>query len=229
MLRIRQIVFAARDLANTVTQLSTGLGVKLVYRDPNVAEFGLQNALMAIGDQYIEVVSPTASETAVGRHLDRHGDSPYMLILQTDDLERDHERLAKLGVRVIWQADYPDMRARQLHPKDIGAAIVSLDQPTPPEAWRWAGPAWQKHAAEGAAGTIVECTIGASTPGPMAQRWSEVLGVSASADHHIELSGSTLIFEKAPHDLILGYRIAAKDLTTPSQELSLCGCRFQLG
>jgi hypothetical protein len=227
-LKIRQIVFAARDLASTVAQISNGLGLELAYRDPLVAEFGLHNALMAIGDQFIEVVSPIREDTAVGRHLDRHGDSAYMLILQTSDLDRDRERLAELGVRLVWEAEYPDIRALHLHPKDIGGALVSLDQPTPPESWRWAGPDWQKHAAHSAAGTIVECTIGALDPGAMAQRWSKVLGAPASADHHIELSGSRLSFEKAERDLIVGYRIAAEDLTLPSQELTLCGTSFRL-
>lgn len=227
-LRIRQIVFAARDLASTVTQFSTGLGLSVVYRDPLVAEFGLQNALMAIGDQFIEVVSPTREDTAAGRHLDRHGDSAYMLILQTSDLDRDRERLSALGVRMIWEADYPDIRAVHLHPKDIGAAIVSLDQPMPAQSWRWAGPEWQKLTQGSASGTIVECTIGAVDPAAMCQRWSQVLGAPASADHHIEISGSSLKFERADRDLIVGYRIAAEDLTLPSQELTLCNTRFQL-
>jgi hypothetical protein len=62
----------------------------------------------------------------------------------------------------------------------------------------------------------------------MAQRWSQVLGAPASADHHIELSGSSLRFEKAERDLIVGFAIAAKDLSLPSQELALCGTRFQI-
>src|ERR1043165_6958616 len=102
-LKIRQIVFAARDLASTVAQLSTGLGIHVAYRDPLVAEFGLQNALMAMGDQFVEVVSPMHEDTAASRHLDRHGDSAYMLILQTSDLDRDRERLSELGVRLVWE------------------------------------------------------------------------------------------------------------------------------
>src|SRR5712671_1085751 len=144
-LRIRQIVFAARDLATTVKQFERVLGVQVAYRDPQVAEFGLENALLPIGDQFLEVVAPTRSNTAAGRHLERHGDSAYMLILQTDDLTRDRARLERLKVRTVWDASYPDIRAVHLHPKDIGAAIVSLDQPTPPESWRWAGPDWQRY------------------------------------------------------------------------------------
>ena len=104
MLRIRQIVFAARELDTTLAEFQRALGLPVVYRDPLVAEFGLHNALMQLGDQFIEIVSPTRENTAAGRHLDRHGDSAYMLILQTDDLARDRARVDELGVRIVWQA-----------------------------------------------------------------------------------------------------------------------------
>lgn len=215
MLRVRQIVFAARDLDATVAQFERGLGLSVAYRDPLVAEFGLRNALMVIGDQFIEVVSPTRENTAAGRHLARHGDSAYMLILQTDDLDRDRARLRALGVRLVWQADYPDIRAVHLHPKDVGAAIVSLDQPEPPQSWRWAGPDWQKHSA---AGEILHCTIGARDPQSLQARWSEVLGQPVTE--------AQLSFEKAESDLIRSYQIARPGHS--ARELEICNTRFQL-
>ena len=69
-LRIRQIVFAALDLQNTVAQFVDALGLQVTFRDPEVAKFGLENALFTFGDQFIEIVSPTRADTAAGRHLD---------------------------------------------------------------------------------------------------------------------------------------------------------------
>lgn len=222
-MRIRQIVFAARDLDATVAQFEQGLGVTVAYRDPLVAEFGLRNALMVLGDQFIEVVSPTRENTAAGRHLDRHGDSAYMLILQTDDLDRDRARLTKLGVRLVWQADYPDIRAVHLHPKDIGAAIVSLDQPSPPASWRWAGPDWQKHTAEG---QILSCTVGSGDPEALQKRWSQVLDLKVAASDRLDLQDGHLGFEKAETERIRSYQI-----TRPGQharDVVICNTRFQL-
>jgi catechol 2,3-dioxygenase-like lactoylglutathione lyase family enzyme len=179
-MRIRQIVFAARNLAASVAQFEAQLGLQVVYRDPEVAKFGLENALMRIGDQFIEVVAPTRADTAAGRHLDRHGDSAYMLILQTDDLTRDRKRLDRLGVRVVWESDFPDIRAAHLHPKDIGAAIVSLDEATPPASWRWAGPNWER--GDAGRGRIIEATISARDPAAMARRWSEVLALEPPSE-----------------------------------------------
>lgn len=223
MARIRQIVFAARDLDKTVAQFERELGLTVAYRDPLVAEFGLRNALMVIGDQFVEVVSPTRENTAAGRHIERHGDSAYMLILQTDDLDRDRARLKQLGVRLVWQADYPDIRAVHLHPKDIGGAIVSLDQPTPPESWRWAGPDWQKHSKPG---QISHCSIGAVDPHALQKRWSEVLGMHASSPENIALTEGSLTFEKADNDLIRSYQLQLPN--QPAKDIEICSTHFQL-
>lgn len=226
MLRIRQIVFAARDLAATVSEFETQLGLSVVYRDPQLAQFGLQNAMLPIGDQFLEVVSPTRADSAAARHLARHGDSAYMLILQSDELERDRARLGRLGVRVIWQAQHPDMHALHLHPKDIGAAIVSLDQPSPPESWRWAGPAWKPPVDRDHTSQIWEATIGALDPAALAQRWAQVLGTAAPVDDCIALSQGALRFTQAAADLIVGYRLA---LPVEPRSVTLCGTLLRLG
>jgi hypothetical protein len=227
-LRIRQIVFAARDLAKTVGEFEARLGLQVAYRDPLVAEFGLQNAVLPIGDQFLEVVSPTRDGTAAGRHLERHGDSSYMLILQTDDLDGDRMRLERLGVRVVWQASYPDIRAVHLHPKDIGAAIVSLDQPSPPESWRWAGPDWRNFVSKTGPRQIREVTIGARNPLAMAGRWSEVLGAQASPDNRIAIVDGVLSFTKADADVIVGYGLTSSVPKAAASTLTLCGMQFRL-
>jgi hypothetical protein len=125
---------------------------------------------------------------------------------------------------VIWEATYPDVRAMHLHPKDIGAAIVSLDQPSPPESWRWAGPNWQDFVSRTGASKIVEVTIGARDPAAMAQRWSEVLGTEAPVDDRIAISGGALTFARAPVDAIVEYRVEGGS-SLPSN-LIICGTRL---
>ncbi len=76
MIRLRQVALVAADLDPVVTQLSDTFGPSVCFRDPGVAEFGLHNALMVVGDQFLEVVSPTEPGTTCGRLLDkRHGGS----------------------------------------------------------------------------------------------------------------------------------------------------------
>lgn len=179
MLRIRQIVFAVRDLAHGRSQLAALLGLGAPFRDPDVAVFGIDNAVYVFGDQFIELISPMQDGTAAGRSLDRRGDGGYMLLLQTDDFERDSARIAKLGVRTVWHAEVDDIRAMHLHPKDLGGAIVSVDQPKPAAAWRWGGPDWQPQTGRAGEQRVVGITIEANDPHAMAARWAEVLGLAA--------------------------------------------------
>ncbi len=184
-MRIRQIVFAAKDLAQGREQVAQLLGLAAPFRDPGVAEFGIDNAVFAFGDQFIEVISPTRPGTACGRHLDRHGDSPYMLILQTDDFAREERRLDALSVRRVWRsAAFDNISAMHLHPKDIGGAIVSIDEARPAASWRWGGPNWQTGAApmpspEGQQ-RVRGLTLAAQDAEALAQRWAQVLGRTAA-------------------------------------------------
>lgn len=247
-LSIRQIVLAAHDLRDTVSQLQSVLGVNVCYHDPEVGKFGLENALMSIGHadrvQFLEVVSPIQENTAAGRHLERHGDSGYMLILQTDDLARDRARVERLGVRIVWQAKHDNVSAIHLHPKDIGAAIVSIDQPIPAESWRWAGPDWQRHVTPSGAQSVVSTTIAARDPKTMAARWATVLGTKTPVEREdsldIAIDGGVLKFIAGESDVIAGFGIAMPNhqvalnearkqrLTVDGTVVTICGTRFEL-
>src|SRR2546423_3025899 len=104
--RLRQAVLVAKELDPVAEQLRSELNLDEPFEDPGVGEFGLRNHVYALGDQFIEIVSPTREGTAAGRHLERHGgDGGYMVIFQLDDLEAARRRVTDLGVRVVWQIE----------------------------------------------------------------------------------------------------------------------------
>lgn len=173
VIRLRQVVVAARDLEPTVDRLCTDLGLRVCFRDPGVAEFGLHNALVTVGDQFIEVVSPIVDGTAAGRLLDRREAdvTAYMVMFEVDDLDERMAALTAGGIRTVWRGDLPAIRGRHLHPGDIGAAIVSLDQPNPAGSWHWAGPTWSAHADTSVVSAIAGYTIAVDDPATVEQRW----------------------------------------------------------
>src|SRR3954452_25171259 len=99
--RLRQVVLVARELDPVAQRLRDELGLGEPFQDPGVGEFGLANAVYALGDQFIEVISPKQDGTAAGRWLERHGgDGGYMLIFPLDDLQGARARGRGLGGRV---------------------------------------------------------------------------------------------------------------------------------
>ena len=175
MLRLRQVVVAARDLDATVQDIAEALDLTVCFNDPSVAEFGLHNALLAVGDQFIEVVSPIRDGTAAGRLLDRRGAAvtAYMVMFEVDDLDTRMAALAAGGVRTVWSGDHAMIRGRHLHPGDLGGAIVSLDETHPPGSWYWAGPNWQSSVDTNVVTAIAGYAIAVDDPESVTARWSQ--------------------------------------------------------
>ena len=92
-------------------------GVSVCFEDSGVAKFGLHNALVTIGDQSMEVVSPTTDGTTAGRLLDkRGGNGGFTAIYEVDDLDSRTAALEDAGLRIVWRVDLPDIRTCHLHP-----------------------------------------------------------------------------------------------------------------
>ena len=127
-----------------------------------------------------------------------------MVIVQVDgsdlDLEVERKRLAAQEVRVVWEAKLEDIATLHLHPRDVGAAILSLDVALPAESWRWAGPAWTggpDPAQAASSKSIVAARLQSSDPAALARRWSQVLDrpvVDADGTPNIPLDGSSVQF-----------------------------------
>src|ERR1700691_1152552 len=103
--RLCQAVLVASELEPVATALRGALELEEPFRDPGVGAFGLANVVFALGDCFLEVVSPIQPDTTAGRYLERHGDGGYMVIFDLEDLEGARERTRELGVRVAWEID----------------------------------------------------------------------------------------------------------------------------
>lgn len=218
----------AAQLAPVEAQIEQALGVSLCFRDPGVGHFGLVNALYPVGDKLLEVVCPTEEGTTAGRLLDkRGGDGGYMVIFQVDDLDELRRRCEAAQARVVFEATAEGVTGLHLHPRDLGGAIVSVDQTDDWEAWPWAGPDWQSHVRTDVVTDIAAVEIHAHDPASMAARWHEVLGG--------DLAGTTLTFDEGSIQFTpagpRGEGVAALQLTSAgadATELELCGTTIRL-
>jgi hypothetical protein len=252
-LRLRQIALVAARLGPVERELCDVLGIEVCYRDPGVARFGLENALMPIGNQLLEVVAPTRDDTAAGRYLARRGgDGGYMVITQCDQHRPRRKRVQDLGIRVVNQFETHQFRNMQLHPKDTGGSFFEIDEQVgdrahePDGPWEPAGPYWQSarhsHRVTGITAAEIQC----DDPGTVAARWAEIaqLSVQPVADHHeIALDNAVLRFvpcrDGRPEGLG-GIDVAAADaeavleaarthgVPVSARQVMICGTRINL-
>ncbi len=175
-MKLRQLALAATTLDDTRAMLFELLGLEADFADPGVGEFGLVNSVMAIGDTFLEIVTPSTDNTAAGRMLERRESSAcgYMALFQVDDFARFDAHLDHLGVRKVWQAERAEVSACHVHPKDIGGAIVSFDEMRPPASWLWGGPEWESRPAAHVS-RILGCTLQSPVADALAKRWALVL------------------------------------------------------
>jgi Glyoxalase-like domain len=209
--RIRQVVLAARELGPVAERLQAALSLRAPFSDPGVGYFGLRNAVFALGDTFIEIVSPVQDGTAAGRLLERRGgDSGYMVMVQVEDLPAARERARGAGLQEVFEVELDDITEVHLHPGQMRGAIVSMSAPRPPGAWRWGGPDWEERSASGHVAAI---RIGVADPDAVEERWRGVLGAITQVEFVADGAERGLI------DVTVGGRAEFEPFT-------LCGVRF---
>jgi len=205
-LRLRQIALVANKLEPVLDDLREVLGIEVCFRDPGVGRYGLENALLPIGNTLLEVVAPIEENTAGGRYLERRGgDGGYMVITQCDDNRPRRKRVDDLGVRLVSKFETHEFRNMQLHPKDTGGSFFEIDEQLGPGAhdpdgpWDPAGGAGWKAAQRldrvtGVAAAEMQC----DDPAKTAARWAEIaelpVGRDAAGNAAIKLDNATLRF-----------------------------------
>jgi hypothetical protein len=245
-LRLRQVALVAGEIAPVREDIFTLLGIDADYDDKGVGEFGLCNSVMSMGDTFLEVVSPIKEGTTAGRLLRRReGNGGYMVLAQVDDIDEVSQRVNDHEVRKIWEVEREEVKAFHVHPKDIGAAIVSFDQMNPAEEWTWGGPVWRENTAKNV-GNITACDLQAVDPESLAKRWSSIFSrklVHEKSKFTMMLDdGSRINFIEAEDgrgDGVCGLEFSVLDaeairraaghlhLTWHFDEVMLCGTRFR--
>jgi hypothetical protein len=236
---MRQICLVARRLAPVVDELRSKLGLEVCHRDPGVGKYGLENALFPVGDKFLEVVAPVREGTTAGRYLDRRGgDGGYMVITQCEDLAPRRRRCEAVGIRIANEIGYPEYRELQLHPRDVGAAMLSFGwqagATSPGGPWHPA--AYDGRAPLPAGGLVTSMTaaeLQSDDPERLARRWSEVIERPVErrdGQRVIALDDATLRFVEATDGR--GEGLGGLDLTCADPARAglaqACGIRFRL-
>jgi hypothetical protein len=186
-LHLRQICLVAPKLEPVVSDIAAIMGLEVCYRDPHVAKYGLENALLPVGAILLEVVAPTREGTAAGRFLEKtKGQGGYMAIFACDDPDARGARANALGIRTANVIDHPPYHGVQLHPRDCRAAFIELNHtdgsddvlgPYPP-----AGPDWQRSIRKDVTRALIAVELQSGAPADLAAHWGRILDVAPATD-----------------------------------------------
>jgi Glyoxalase-like domain len=251
-LRLRQLVLIARELAPVVDEVRDVFGLEVAYRDPEVAAFGLENAVFPVGNQFLEVVAPIREGTAGGRYLDRRGgDGGYMVVLQCDDHAPRKRHAADLGIRKVLEHDEGKFRIMQLHPRDTGGCLLEIDEQVGGEAldgpWSPAGRNWQSAVHTDVVRGIAAAELQNPDPADLAARWGQIVELpvetNAGGNPNLRLDNAGIRFVKDTDgrgeglggiDLVVANRprlLAAAERRghrISDEVVNICGVRFRL-
>ena len=196
---LRQLVMVSSLRDPIVDSLCKLFDIKVSFNDPGVAHFGLENAVLPVGTDFLEVVSPVEENTTAGRYLDRrNGDGGYMVIIQVDDFSEAQKNVKKNNITVVWESEHPEAKAIHLHPKQMGGAIVSLDWMDPKESRKWAGPNWEDFVNTSSIKRFAGVEIQSDDPEGMKKKWQAVLQISdeKTSENQINLENTWIRFIK---------------------------------
>jgi hypothetical protein len=253
-IQLRQICLVAEQLKPVIEDLTAILGINVCYVDEGVAAFGLENALMPIGRNFLEVVAPIQEGTAASRYLERRsGDGGYMVITQTDSRETQlaaRKRALDSGVRIAHEAERGDWHLTQLHPRDLEAGFLELesDQHNDFEGY-WmpvGGLGWEDKVTQDVTFDIIGVELQANDPASLADTWAHILGsdcVIEGDSISVSLNNVTLRFvalgdDRGPGLSGLHIRVAdrtailneakRRDCYVSEDQVLICGTRFYI-
>ena len=126
--RIDHVGYAVEDLEEAVRHHQRLFGAEVAHRQRMEGD-GVDEALLAVGDGYIQLLAPTRDDSPVARFLGRNGPGVHHVGYGVADVEATLEDLRRLGVRLVDDHPRPGSRGCTvafLHPKGMFGVLVEL-------------------------------------------------------------------------------------------------------
>ncbi|HEX2029639.1 MAG TPA: methylmalonyl-CoA epimerase [Nitriliruptorales bacterium] len=126
--RIDQVAFAVEDLDAAIELWQGVFGATLEYREVVDSDL-VEEAMLRVGDGYIQLITPTSDGSTVARFLARRGPGLHHVGFAVPSVADAIDHLKAAGVRLI------DQRPRRgggghtvafVHPQATGGVLVEL-------------------------------------------------------------------------------------------------------
>ena len=122
------VALAVRNLDEALDEYKRLFGAEPMYREV-VAEQGVEEAMIAIGGSYVQLLQPLGPDTPVGKFIDSRGEGMHHVALAVADIEAALQHLEAEGARLIDEKPRSGGRGTRIafvHPKSFARTLVEL-------------------------------------------------------------------------------------------------------
>lgn len=122
---------AVKDLDASIDSYRDRYGVEPAHREV-VESQGVEEALLPIGGSFVQLLTPLAPNSPVGRFLDRRGEGMHHLAYAVLDIEEALKHLRSTGAKLIDETARTGGRGAKIafvHPADLAGTLIELVEP----------------------------------------------------------------------------------------------------
>jgi methylmalonyl-CoA epimerase len=129
---IDHVAIAVHDIDAAIAWYASVFGAEVVHREV-VESDGVDEALVRVADSYIQLLTPTTSDSPVAKFLAKNGEGLHHIAYRVEDCAASLEMVKASGARVIDDVPRPGSRATIVafvHPKGSFGTLIELVQET---------------------------------------------------------------------------------------------------
>ncbi len=130
---IDHVAIAVRDLDAAAAWYEEVLGATVVHRE-RVESDGVEEALVAVADSYVQLLTPTREDSPVAKFLAARGEGLHHVGYRVTDCAAALAAVKASGGRVIDEAPRPGSRGTTVafvHPKAAFGTLIELVEEGP--------------------------------------------------------------------------------------------------
>jgi methylmalonyl-CoA epimerase len=128
--KIEHVALAVADLDAAVEHYERVWGLTVSHRE-RVEDQGVEEAMLPLGESYLQLLGPTSPDTTVGKFVARRGEGLHHIAYEVDDLAAALAELKDKGVPLIDETPRRGGRGHMVafvHPKGNHGLLVELIQ-----------------------------------------------------------------------------------------------------
>lgn len=128
--KVEHIALAVADLEAAIDHYKEVWGAEVEHRE-RVEDQGVEEAMIPVGDTYLQLLGATAPDSTVARFVERRGEGLHHIAYEVDDLEAALAELKRKGVPLIDEEPRVGGRGHLVafvHPKGNHGLLVELVQ-----------------------------------------------------------------------------------------------------